>query len=405
MTEFTESELRIIAYQKEQAEKAKAKPKPPVVEGGLVIHEAKPTFVVNNNPSLKSMLKVKRASEYESKRLEYLLYPYFPSGTFSIVAGDEGSTKTWLSLFIATIIANGQSFITDTPFDKRLPGNVVYQSKENDMERDIRPRLDIMGTDLERILVIQDKDENGNGMPLTLTDGRIEQAIIEYRPRAVIFDPVQSYIGAKVEMNAANEVRPILDEIMRLANTYDTAFIVVMHLNKAATQNAKDRILGSTDFKAAARSIVIIGSDPEDPERRVMAHAKLSGGRRGESIAYRIDGEKGLVIEGFTDLKADDIIGSRQSRDGGRDKPSLSLDEAISFLIESMPDGYAKKEDIEAKAVQCGIKNRTLYNAKKELGIKGRQDGFNSKVTYWYFPSSEHRLPHKGEQLPLENTS
>lgn len=42
-----------------------------------------------------------------------------------------------------------------------------------------------------------------------LLDDRIEKAVRQNHVRLVIIDPVQAFIGADVDMNRANEVRPV----------------------------------------------------------------------------------------------------------------------------------------------------------------------------------------------------
>ena len=61
-------------------------------------------------------------------------------------------------------------------------------------------------------------DEGDN--PLTLADERIENAIRENHARLVIIDPLQAFLGANVDMNRANEVRPIF---RRLADAAQAA--------------------------------------------------------------------------------------------------------------------------------------------------------------------------------------
>ena len=202
------------------------------------------------------------------------LYPYLPKGKLCIITGVSGSTKTWLTLYFASIISKAGRFITDDAFTKREPGTVIYQTKENDYETDIRPRLDALKANLDNILVIDEHDVDGSGAPLSLTDGRIEQAIKEYNAKLLVFDPLQSYLGEDIDMHRANEVRPILDQLIDMANRYSCTVIIVSHMSKMATASALDRILGSSDLRNAARSIIVVESDPNDQNRRVFTHGK-----------------------------------------------------------------------------------------------------------------------------------
>ena len=60
----------------------------------------------------------------------------------------------------------------------------------------VKPRLMEAEADLERVLVIDDRDT-----PLTLADERIARAIRENNARLVIIDPVQAFLGADVDLS------------------------------------------------------------------------------------------------------------------------------------------------------------------------------------------------------------
>ena len=108
--------------------------------------------------------------------------------------------------------------------------------------------------DLERVLVIDDRDT-----PLTLADERIARAIRENNARLVIIDPVQAFLGADVDMNRANEVRPIFRSLGDIAQATGCAIVLIGHLNKAAGTQSTYRGLGSIDITAAVRSLLFIG--------------------------------------------------------------------------------------------------------------------------------------------------
>ena len=108
--------------------------------------------------------------------------------------------------------------------------------------------------DLERVLVIDDRDT-----PLTLADERIARAIRENNARLVIIDPVQAFLGADVDMNRANEVRPIFRSLGDIAQATGGAIVLSGHLNKAAGTQSTYRGLGSIDITAAVRSLLFIG--------------------------------------------------------------------------------------------------------------------------------------------------
>jgi CobQ-like glutamine amidotransferase family enzyme len=185
-------------------------------------------------------------------------------------------------------------------------------------------------------------------------------------------------------MHRANEVRPVLDQLIEIGAETGCAIVLVSHLNKDSNMAAIDRILGSSDIRNAARSIVFIGGNPENTEQRVLAHAKNSLGRPGRSIAYHIDDKAhGVVIDGFTDFDEDDITKARPK--GARDKPARALEEAKELLLGLLnKSGYADLDDIHL--AMSDVRRGTLYNAKNDLGIESMSTGFGfDKRTWWYF--------------------
>ena len=92
----------------------------------------------------------------------------------------------------------------------------------------------------------------------------IKVAIAQYSPALVIIDPLQAYLGAKTDMYRANEVRPLLAALVLLAEQYNCAVVCVRHLSKASQSRAIYRGLGSIDFAAAARSVLMVGEEPQD---------------------------------------------------------------------------------------------------------------------------------------------
>ena len=94
---------------------------------------------------------------------------------------------------------------------------------------------------------------------LTLTDNRIERAICENQAKLLIIDPIQAFLGAQVDMNRANEVRPIFRALGEIAEAHDCAILMIGHLNKASGSQSTYRGLGSIDMTASVRSLLFIG--------------------------------------------------------------------------------------------------------------------------------------------------
>lgn len=236
------------------------------------------------------------------------------------------------------------------------PINVIYQTAEDGLGDTIKPRLLAAGADCSRVLVIDDQDQ-----PLTMVDARLEEAIIQTKARLVVLDPIQGFLGAGVDMHRANEIRPLMKRISVLAEKYQCAIILIGHMNKNSNGKSSYRGLGSIDFQAAARSVLIVGRVKDEPEIRVICHVKSSLAPEGDAIAFRLDKEKGFHWIGKYDISADDLL----SGDGRGQK----IRSAKDFLKEILANGSMEQAKIAEEAEERGIKKKTLWNAKKELQI------------------------------------
>ncbi len=93
-------------------------------------------------------------------------------------------------------------------------------------------------------------------------------------------------------MHRANEVRPILSNLATIAEEHKVAVLLIRHLAKGQTNRAMYRGLGSIDFTAAARSVLLVGQDPENPEKRALIQIKSSLAPMGAALGFEIlDGE------------------------------------------------------------------------------------------------------------------
>lgn len=239
-------------------------------------------------------LKLIHMDQVEVEEIEWLFYPFIPYGKVTIIQGDPGEGKTTVVLQIIAKLTKGEAILSETSEGKSEetgvePINVIYQTAEDGLGDTIKPRLLAAGADCSRVLVIDDQDQ-----PLTMVDERLEEAIIQTKARLVVLDPIQGFLGAGVDMHRANEIRPLMKRISVLAEKYQCAIILIGHMNKNSNGKSSYRGLGSIDFQAAARSVLIVGRVKDEPEIRVICHVKSSLAPEGDAIAFRLDKEKGF---------------------------------------------------------------------------------------------------------------
>ena len=282
------------------------------------------------NRKKKPELRLINMENVAVEQIEWLLYPFIPYGKVTIIQGDPGEGKTTMVLQIIAKLTKGESVLPNKDGEEkqeeqaREPVNVIYQTAEDGLGDTIKPRL-------------------------------------------VVLDPIQSFLGAEVDMHRANEIRPLMKSVSVLAEKYHCAVILIGHMNKNSAGKSSYRGLGSIDFQAAARSVLIVGRVKNEPEIRVVCHVKSSLAPEGKSIAFRLDKESGFEWIGEYDISADDLL-SGNCR-------GQKIKGAKEFLLEMLADGAVEQNIILKEAESRGIKGKTLWNAKKALGVQSKKTG------------------------------
>ena len=311
-------------------------------------------------PPQEETVEIIRMSEVDTQTVEWLWEPYIPFGKVTIVQGNPGEGKTTFALRLAAACTNRKPFPHMAVHE---PFNVIYQTAEDGLGDTIKPRLMEAEADLDRILVI---DESKQG--LSLSDERIERAIRQTGARLIILDPIQAYVGEKTDMNKANEIRPMFRRLAEIAERTGCAVILIGHLNKAAGGQSAYRGLGSIDFRAAARSVLLIGRVKREPNVRVIVHDKSSLAAEGKPIAFCLDPETGfswIILQSQSQLKAiyrdnaDTIVGNCDTMLflGGKEKTTLK--EISEILGKETIDSFNTSEN-RGKEISHGLNYQKL---------------------------------------------
>lgn len=317
-------------------------------------------------------LKLIHMEDVVSKEVEWLWYPYIPYGKITIIEGDPGEGKTTLVLKLAAALSRGLPLPCDD--DKEYePIHIIYQTAEDGIEDTIKPRLEKAGADCSMIRVIDETDKE-----LSMTDDRLEQAIIETGTRLIILDPIQAYIGATVDMHRANEIRPVLKHLGIIAEKHNCAIILIGHMNKASGSKSTYRGLGSIDIQATARSVLLVARLRDKPNIRIMAHDKYSLAPAGDAIGFEMTEDNGMVCIGPYDITIDELLSGNEGR--GKKK----LDIAENFIKEYFGINKAiPSNEIMMEAAKRSIKRNTLLSAKKKLGITSDKEKAEDGTIYW----------------------
>ncbi|EAC1194922.1 AAA family ATPase [Campylobacter coli] len=290
-----------------------------------------------------------RMADVELTSVEWLWFPYIPFGKLTIIQGNPGEGKTYFAMRLAAACTNRKPL---PGMETLEPFNIIYQTAEDGLGDTVKPRLMEADADLEKVLVIDDRDT-----PLTLADERIARAIRENNARLVIIDPVQAFLGADVDMNRANEVRPIFRSLGDIAQATGCAIVLIGHLNKAAGTQSTYRGLGSIDITAAVRSLLFIGKLKDSPTTRVLIHEK-------SSLAFSLGDEKGFEWIGAYDITADELLAGTDTA-----KTESKTAQAQMLILELLADGKRMPSaELEKTVNERGISSRTMRTAKSRIG-------------------------------------
>jgi putative DNA primase/helicase len=168
-------------------------------------------------------------------------------------------------------------------------------------------------------------------------------------------------------------VASVLSPLSQLAQRWDVAILGLCHLTKGMAVRSLYRVQGSIAFVACARSVMAIGTDPEEPSKRILCHLKANVGPLGESHAFTLEGGV-LRWVGKSDLQAGDVLGPEPSRED-----RSALDEAIRFLLEFLAAGPRPSKEVQAEAKAQGISLATIRRAEPKAGVERRKTGYQGQ--------------------------
>ena len=323
-----------------------------------------------NKMTTEKTLSLVRMSDVQLQEVKWLWKPYIPFGKVTIIQGDPGEGKTTFALRLAAACSSGTAL---PGMEITEPFNVIYQTAEDGLGDTIKPRLIEAGADESRVLnICEDTD------PLSLSDERIERAITETGARLMILDPIQGYIGENIDINRANEIRTVLKKISVVAERTGCAIVLVGHLNKAKGSSSQYRGLGSIDFRAAARSVLLVGRLRKEPNVRIIVHDKSSLAPEGKSMAFNLGNEDGFFwLDGYSEISADELLCGYSA-----ETKTAVAEELIRDMLEDGKEVMA--DEIFRMAESKNISRRTMNEAKKKIpNIKTRKVG---KGWAWSIP-------------------
>jgi hypothetical protein len=323
-----------------------------------------------------------RLSDVTACNVSWLWQPRIALGMVNELVGDTGVGKTSIAMNIAAEGSHGRlpDGGTCEPFD------TLCLTHENPLAEVMRPKLDAMGGDPRRFHVLlgsrTEIDGEKHKGSVNLADVELlEKAIRQTGAKLVVFDPVQSFFGAGVDWNHANQTRPILDALNRLAGSTRSAILLIRHGGKARGGKATSSGLGSIDQTATARSSLLAGVLPDDETQCALLHAKTNIGPKAPALGYKIDSLGRFSWTGVSNITAAEMLASPEA-------PDRKLTEATQWLSDKLKGGSAEQSEIREQAEAAGLSYRTLVRAKTALRVKSRKASMGAGW-FWFLSGTD----------------
>jgi putative DNA primase/helicase len=300
--------------------------------------------------------------DVSNEPVDYIWDGRIARGSLTMFSGDPGSAKTFLALSVSADLTRGRVPLTGA---KCKPLRILYASTENSAAHVIGPRFRAMGGD-DRNFYLLDGALDAAGGPTGITFGNlmpVERAVEKYKINALFFDPIQAYFGADADFHKANEVRPRMDALTRLAAKYNIAIVLIRHLAKSSGGRAIHKGLGSIDFTGAVRIELMVGNRADNPNDRAIITVKNNLGIFAPALRFAIEGTSmnaRLVWKGESALTLGDLLAPETAK-----RTQSEISKAAEFLRGQLKAGPRLQRDIATDEFSA----RTLQRAADRIGV------------------------------------
>lgn len=317
----------------------------------------------------------------EPTPVEWLWFNRIPLGKLSLLVGDPGLGKSFLSIYMAAQVTTGKEWPDiGAP---NLKGSVIMITAEDGIADTVRIRADAAGADTEKIKILEGvTTEKGEFDFFNLIEylPALEKAIQETKDvRLVILDPITSYLGT-IDSHKNSVVRGALAPLSQLAEKYKIAVVAISHLNKNTALQAIYRTMGSLAFTAAARAVWAVSRDEADESRlrRFLLPLKTNLSIEPTCLAFTIKDTQVVFEHDPVDINPEDALSNDKSED------KSALNQASIWLEEALEDGPIASTDIYKMAKDNQISEATLKRAKDKLDVEVYKEG-QAKDKKWFW--------------------
>jgi putative DNA primase/helicase len=341
-------------------------------------------------------LVIQRAADVEARPVGKIWAGRFFQCKIGLIAGEAGLGKSLIGIHMAATVSTGGEWPCGE--GRAKAGCVVFITAEDNAADTVRPRLEVAGANLKRIHIIDAHRDGYTGLrPFNLMADleSLDEVITKIQNvRLVLIDPLNACMGPiegqSFNPNSVTDVRALLGRLESVVAKHQAAVVGITHFAKKAGGSLLAQITGSFAFTAAARSVLTVTRDSEDPNRRILAFAKNNLGNDTRALAFRVHAKRtatGLVSSCISWERAPVSL----APGGGTSKQSPTTTEAVRFLCQTVTRPIPAKK-ILLLGSGAGFTPKELRTAAKILAIKSKRVGGLGADGRWaWFPSAKSK--------------
>lgn len=342
-----------------------------------------------------------RADKIKPEKVDWLWKGRIPRGMMSIVAGRPDQGK---GLFMSHLAAEVSRTRIMLPDGSHRWGQVLYSAAEDAHALMTVPRLQASGAVMKNVYLDR----------FRLPEGQmeLEAFIIEKNIDLVVLDPIAAHLGRGVSRHSDN-IRTVLNPLSEFIEESRTAVVMVEHVLKRFGKNAHPlaAIGGSgSGLPAAARMAFILGVDPDDDDRRILACVKSNIRDAPKAVAFQVDSTDLDEIGDVPYLLLEDeevdydplrLLVIETSGRTGRppDKRAAAAEWLTNYLYAAGQPVPAGKVIEDSKHYSMTV--QTLRRAAADLGVLRNPPGGGRNCT-WELPEELKQLMDEANGVAVE---
>lgn len=320
----------------------------------------------------------------QSAPLPWLWVGRIQAGALTVLEGRKGTGKSSVCSAICAAI-QGKATLPD--WVKTSGKNAIWESREESWEATVIPRLAACGGEPSRcgrIMIPIPGSGKSRHISLPGDTPFLREVIHAGNVGLLVLDPFGSCAAPTIDLRVEQHVRQYLEPLAEVASETGCAMVLIRHLRKGSSGDAREHGLGSVAVGNVARTVLRCDEHPHERGQRVLSVVSSNNGSVPTTLTYRIEERKGypvVVWTGESQLTAEQIAEGRAST-AERDEYS----DAEKLLAMLIGQEWTSAGAIIAECRSAQVSERTIRRAKSTLGIPSRRVAYGSDALWEWGP-------------------